>query len=139
MKNEQFGTFILRVVTGLIFFLHGLDKFSKGIDQIAGWFASIGLPEALAYAVAGLEVIGGAALILGLGTRVFSALFALLMVGAIVKVKWAAGFFGNGQMSGYEYDLALLAISVYLSLAGGKLYALDRLFLSGKNEKIVRA
>ncbi|OYD09891.1 DoxX family protein [Paludifilum halophilum] len=125
MKHE-IGALILRVVLGVIFLVHGVVKFQDGIENTAGWFSSIGLPGFMAYAVALLETIGGVALIVGLGIRIFSVLFALLMAGAILKVKLAAGFLGNGQQTGYEFDLALLAMTVYLALNGNKLYSLDQ-------------
>ncbi|RAK19424.1 putative membrane protein YphA (DoxX/SURF4 family) [Anoxybacillus vitaminiphilus] len=127
MVNKQdFGGLILRITLGIIFFVHGIVKFQSGIDNIAGWFSSIGLPGVMAYGVALLEVVGGIALIIGLGTKLFSVLFALLMVGAIVKVKLAAGFLGNGQMAGWEFDLALLAMSIYLALSEQQPLSVDR-------------
>src|SRR5687767_3150851 len=105
VKNE-IGALILRVTLGALFFIHGLVKFQGGIENIVGWFESIGLPGFMAYGVALVELIGGIALIIGLGTRLFSALFALLMVGATLKVKLSVGLLGNGQMAGYELDLA---------------------------------
>ena len=49
------------------------------------------------------------------------------MIGATVKVKLAIGFLGNGQMAGYELDLAFLAIAVYLVINGSKLFSLSKL------------
>ncbi|OMP66021.1 DoxX family protein [Domibacillus epiphyticus] len=121
-KNEV-GALILRVTLGIIFFVHGLVKFQGGIGNTAGWFDSIGLPGFLAYIVATIELAGGIALILGIGTKVVSALLALILLVATLKVKLAAGFLGNGQVSGYEFDLALLAIAVYLVLNGSKLFS----------------
>ncbi|MBP1153777.1 MULTISPECIES: DoxX family protein [unclassified Paenibacillus] len=129
----EVGSLILRLVVGITFLVHGLIKFQSGIDNIAGWFTSIGLPGFAAYAIAIIEVAGGIALIAGIGTRVVSVLFGLIMVGAILKVKLAAGFAGNGQMAGYELDLVLLAISIHLAISGSKLYSLGSLF--GSNTK----
>ena len=125
LKNE-IGALILRVTLGAIFFIHGVVKFQGGIENTAGWFESLGLPGFTAYGVALLEIIGGILLIIGLATRLVSALFALLMIGATVKVKLAIGFLGNGQMAGYELDLAFLAISVYLVINGSKLFSLGK-------------
>jgi uncharacterized membrane protein YphA (DoxX/SURF4 family) len=97
--------------------MHGLTKFQSGIDNIAGWFTSIGLPGGLAYGVATAEVVGGILLILGLGVRYIGLLFALVMVGAIVKVKWSAGLLGDGKNPGFELELALLAMGAYLFVA----------------------
>lgn len=129
MKNVEVGALILRLVTGIVFLVNGFVKFQGGIGNIAGWFDSIGLPGFLAYPVALLELLGGIALIIGLGSRVVSALFVLLMIGAIgTKLKLAVGFLGNGQLPGYEFDLTLLAMAAYLLINGSHLFAVDRLF-----------
>jgi uncharacterized membrane protein YphA (DoxX/SURF4 family) len=117
---------------GIIFLIHGVAKFQGGIENIAGWFSSIGLPGFLAYITAGIEVIGGIALIIGLGTRIVSALFVLLMIGAIIKVKLAAGFLGNGKMAGYELELIYLVTSLFLVINGSNLFSIGKLFV--KNE-----
>ncbi|KIL78976.1 DoxX family protein [Bacillus badius] len=134
-RKYEWSALILRVVLGVSFFVHGLAKFQGGLENSAGWFDSIGLPGFLAYGVAFLEAAGGIALVIGLGTKVLSALFALLMIGAMVKVKLAAGFLGDGQSAGYELDLAFLAMAVSLVLTGSKLYSVDSLLFgrSGSN------
>ena len=132
INKYEIGTLILRVVLGLTFFIHGLVKFQGGIENTVGWFSSIGLPGFLAYGVALLELLGGIALVVGLFSRVVSGLFALTMVGAIVKVKLAGGFLGNGQMAGYELDLALLAMAVFIAISGSKALALDQVIFKGK-------
>ncbi|MFC0560750.1 DoxX family protein [Halalkalibacter alkalisediminis] len=128
MSNKQeVGSLLLRVMLGMVFLAHGAAKFQGGIENIVGWFDSIGLPGFLAYVVAILELVGGIALILGVGTRIVSALLALLLVGAILKVQLAAGFIG-----GYAYDLVLLVISVHLFLNGSKLYSVGHLLFKGE-------
>ncbi|TDL75394.1 DoxX family protein [Rhodococcus qingshengii] len=126
LKNE-IGALILRVTIGSLFLIHGIVKFQGGIENIVGWFESIGLPGFMAYGVAIIEIIGGVALIIGLATRFVSALFALLMIGATLKVKLAVGLLGNGQMAGYELDLAFLAMAVYLLINGSKVLSVSRL------------
>lgn len=128
MKRVEAGTLILRIVLGITFFVHGLSKFQTGLGNVAGFFESMGLPGFLAYIVATIELVGGIALIIGLGTRIFSLLLGLIMIGAIITVKGAAGFMGNGKSAGYELDLALLAMSVFLALCGSGMFALDSLF-----------
>ncbi|MFV8830229.1 DoxX family protein [Alkalihalobacterium sp. APHAB7] len=127
-KNEM-GAFLLRVVLGVVFLAHGAAKFQGGIENVAGWFDSIGLPGALAYVVAIIELVGGIALILGIGTRIVSTLIGFIMVGAIFTVKLPAGF-----LDGYEYDLVLLTVAVFLVLNGSKLYSLEQLILKGKED-----
>ncbi|UFJ40847.1 DoxX family protein [Brevibacillus humidisoli] len=132
MTKEQAASTIVRVVLGIIFFAHGLDKFNNGLENIAGWFASIGLPGFVAYLVAIIELVGGIALIIGLGTRYVSILTAIIMLGAIGKVKLANGLLGGGQGAGFELDLALLAMSVYLALTDTKALSVDQLFQRSK-------
>jgi putative oxidoreductase len=135
IKKFEISTLILRVVLGLTFFIHGLAKFQGGIENTVGWFESIGLAGFLAYGAGLVELVGGIALIVGLGSKFVSALFVLLMIGAISTVKFQAGFLGNGQGAGYELDLALLAMSLVIMVNGSKLFALDQLIFNGKKTK----
>ncbi|MFJ5769443.1 DoxX family protein [Psychrobacillus sp. NPDC093180] len=128
MDKLGIGTLLLRLVLGISFFIHGLVKFQGGIENTVGWFESIGILGFFAYAVATLELVGGIALILGIGTRVVSAFFVVLMVGAIIKVKFAIGFLGTPEMAGYELDLAFLVIALFLVLNGSKFLSIDEAF-----------
>ncbi|MGO0059666.1 DoxX family protein [Brevibacillus fluminis] len=127
MNKQQVANTVLHVVLGIIFFVHGLAKLQMGLDNVAGWFGSMGLPGFLGYTVAFIELLGGAALIIGLGVRYVSILLAIVMIGAIFKVKLANGLLGGDQGPGYELDLALLAAVVYFIIAGVK-GPVDRLF-----------
>ncbi|WP_198038711.1 DoxX family protein [Planococcus lenghuensis] len=133
MNNKfDISLLILRIVLGVIFFLHGWVKFQDGIGNTVGWFESIGLPGVLAYGVAGLELVGGLLLVLGLFSRVVAGLLAVLMVGAILKVKLAVGFLGNGQMAGYELDFAFLAMAAVIAINGAGAYSLDQVIFKEK-------
>lgn len=132
MRNQA-GLFIVRVVLGITFLVHGILKF-QSINDIAGWFQSIGLPTFMVYGVMAVEILGGIGLILGFGTRVISVIIAAMMLGAIVKVKLAVGFTGNGQMAGWELDLALLAMALQLAVSGSSTLSLDGVLK--KNESL---
>lgn len=132
MNKQEIGKLILRVILGLTFFIHGLVKFQGGISNTVGYFDSLGIPGFLAYAVAIIELVGGIALVLGIGTRIVAALLALIMAGAIITAKIPAGFLGNGQMAGYELDLALLAMSIFFVLADKSVLSLDNKLSSSK-------
>jgi putative oxidoreductase len=131
----EWSTVILRVVLGITFFVHGLVKFQGGIENTVGWFDSIGLPGVLAYVVATLELVGGLLLVVGFGTRIVSALFVLLMLGATFKAKLALGFLGNGQMAGYELDIALMAMALFLAVNGSNMLSLDQVIFKGQHSK----
>jgi putative oxidoreductase len=123
-------TVIMRVVLGIIFVFHGVAKFQMGLGNVEAWFGSIGIPGSLAYLVATLELVGGIMLIAGLFTRYVSVLFVAMLAGAIVTAKLSAGLLGDGQSAGYELDLGLMLISLYLAVEGGRAFSVDRLIMS---------
>lgn len=133
LKNNEIGSTILRVFLGATFLIHGAAKFHGGIENTVGFFESLGLPGFSAYLVALIEVVGGLAMILGVGTRIVSLLFSIVLAVAIIKVKVAGGFLGNGQMAGYELDLALMMIAIYLAMTNKSLFALDNILFQSKN------
>lgn len=118
-----------RVAIGVIFFAHGWSKFfATGLAEVEKGFTGIGvpLPALAAPGVAALELVGGAALILGALLPVFGVLLAADMIGAIVFVHGSKGFFaGEG---GYEFVLALAAASLMIAFSGGGAFAVDALW-----------
>ncbi|KAA8784313.1 putative oxidoreductase [Paenibacillus sp. 4624] len=122
-KTVEIGLFFSRIMIGLIFLLHGWSKFEGGISGTVGFFESIGIPGFMASVVAVIELAGGAAMILGLGTRVFALLFIAVMVGAVFTAKAGQPF-----LMGTEFDYMLMAGSLTLLLTGSRFLALDYLF-----------
>ncbi len=134
LTKTEIGSLVVRIFLGLSFFIHGVTKFQNGIGNTAGWFESLGMPGFGAYIVAIIELVGGLLLVVGFGTRYIAALFILIMLGAIVKVKLAAGFMGNGQGAGYELDLAFAVMAVFLVLNSNTTLSLDsKLFSKNHN------
>lgn len=133
--NKNIST-IMRVVLGILFLAHGIVKFQSGLGNIAGWFSSIGIPGFVAYAVAILEVVGGVALIIGLLTRYVSAIFVLMMIGAIFTAKLSAGLLGNGQMAGYELEIAYILVALHLVFVKSTALSVDSLFAGGSEEEL---
>ncbi len=115
MQNNRallFGPFPIRIMVGIAFIAHGYPKITN-IAGTEGFFTQIGLPAALATPIALLEFIGGIALILGILTRITSALFIAEMALSTLTVKLPKGFVG-----GFELDLLLLAGAASLLIAG---------------------
>jgi putative oxidoreductase len=128
---RPYGITVLRVVVGLIFLLHGWQKLTQfTVTGFTGFLSELGIPGAgvAAIIVIALELIGGLALILGLGTRWLGVLFAITMLVALATVHLPNGFFANDN--GYEFVLLLGAASVALALTGGGAAALDDLVLN---------
>lgn len=126
--NPGWGLAVVRVVTGIVFFMHGYQKVTEfGVAGFAGFLSQLGIPAAsvAAVIVIGVELLGGLALILGLGTRWVAIPLAIDMLVALVTVHLAAGFFV--QNGGYELVLLLLAACVGLALAGGGAFAVDNI------------
>lgn len=120
--NAGLGLFLLRLVIGLVFFMHGMGKLvgppfaGGGMDGTIGFFGQIGIPmpAIAAWFIALLETFGGLALMLGIAVPPFALLLAINMAVAIVKVKLSQGFSGGG----YEFELTLAAGCLCLFFAG---------------------
>ncbi len=120
------GIALLRVVLGVVFFMHGQQKlFDMEIDGVESFFASEGIPAAglAAVVVSALETLGGLALILGFFTRVVALLLAVEMLMAAIVVHLPNGFFAGG--GGYELVMTLGVGALALVLTGPGAAALD--------------
>lgn len=113
----------LRIPVGIIFIAHGAQKLfgwfgGYGLEGTGQWMASIGLePGYLMALLAGsAEFFGGLALVLGLLVRPAAIVLAFTMAVAIVTVHLGNGLFMDNN--GYEFGLALLAVTVSLAVAG---------------------
>lgn len=126
-KNVEIGSLIIRLVLGFTFLVHGFQKWQGGIENTVGFFDSLGIPGFMAYIVATIELVGGVLIILGLATRVVAALFVAVMLGAIFTAKLKSGFVG-----GFEFDIALIAMSAHLFVAGSQFLALDKVVFKRK-------
>ena len=125
-------TLPLRVATGVIFTAHGSQKLfgwfgGYGLEGTAGWMASIGLEPGLLLATmaGGAEFFGGLLLIAGLLVRPAALVLAITMLVAIATVHLQNGLFMANN--GYEFGLALLAVSLGLVLRGAGSLSLDLL------------
>lgn len=76
------------------------------------------------------ELVGGVLVGLGFLTRIGAFFIAATMLTAVIGVHWSGGFFAANK--GYEYPLALLAMSLALLIAGGGQASIDKALSSGK-------
>jgi putative oxidoreductase len=114
----QLGTTVLRVSLGIMWVAHALLKLLVfTLPGTAQYFASIGLPAALAYPVFAVELLGGAALVLGVYARQV-ALLLLPIMAAATWVHLPNGWVHTSTGGGWEYPAFLVAASVALWLQG---------------------
>ena len=137
-SDDSWATLALRVPVGIIFAAHGAQKLfgmfgGYGLDGTGQWMDSIGLGPGhlMALLTGSAEFFGGLALILGLLVRPAALALAVTMLVAIVKVHLDKGF--CRASNGYEYALALLAVTASLVFSGAGRVSLDR-SLSAKAE-----
>jgi putative oxidoreductase len=131
-KTEQsISPLSLRIVAGIIFTAHGAQKLfawfgGYGLEGTGQWMESIGLaPGYLMALMAGsAEFFGGIFLIFGLLTRPTSFVLAITMAVAIFSVHIDNGLFMTAN--GYEFSLALLAVSISLLFSGAGKLSLDQ-------------
>jgi|GEM_PF-95733 len=94
---------VLRVIIGYQFFITGQGKFAK-IDNVVNFFTTLGLPmpEFTARFVAGVEMIGGALLLIGLASR----LTALVLTGNMFVAYLTASREALTSFDGFVGDAA---------------------------------
>jgi putative oxidoreductase len=126
-RTAPYAAFVLRIALGVMFIAHALLKYAVfTLPGTVKFFSSIGLPGPLAYFVFFAELIGGALIVLGLGSRWVSAILVPILLGA----TWAHA--GNGWLftapnGGWEYPLFLTLAAVALALLGDGRFALANL------------
>src|ERR1700674_339262 len=121
---------IARLLLGSIFIGHGAQKLfgwfgGYGLKGTGGFFDGLGLKPGVLFAfVAGFgEFVGGVLVLLGWLNPVGPALIIATMIVAILAVHISKGFWNTN--GGYEFNLANIAASLGLAVAGGGLYSLD--------------
>ena len=130
---------VARVLLGVVLIAHGAQKFfSYGIAGTAASFAQMGvpLPAVSATFAAVVELVGGAALILGAGTVVAALLVALNMLGAFLFVHAGNGVFVDA--GGFELVAAIGAGAVVLAAVGAGRFSVDHV-LAGRRRVAAHA
>lgn len=124
-RTAPYAALLLRVSMGALFLAHGgLKLFVFTPAGTAAFFGKLGLPAVLAYATMAAEILGGIALILGLGTRIVSLALIPILLGAIVLVHWQPGFFFSRPGGGWEFPAFWIVGLLTQALLGDGAYAL---------------
>ena len=115
---------INRLALGAMFVSHGLLKvFVFTLPGTVGFFQSVGFPGWTAYLVTAAEIAGGAALILGVRTRLVSAALLPVLLGALY-VHLGNGWVFSAPNGGWEYPAFLVVSAVVQVLLGDGRFAL---------------
>ena len=125
MNGAPYAATLLRVSLGAMYVAHSLvlKYFVFTLPGTAQFFASLGLPAALAYATFWAELVGGTLLIAGIGTRVVSLALVPVLAGAL-WVHAGNGWVFSAANGGWEYPLFLIVVSFAAALLGDGKYAL---------------
>jgi putative oxidoreductase len=129
---------MVRLPLGLIFMAHGSQKLlglfgGQGLTATFKTFElKLGIPPIFTLLAIIAEFGGGFGVLTGFLTRFSAAGIAAVMMVSIYKIHWANGFFLNtygipGRGNGIEFCIALLGMALYLVIAGGGRWCLDRL------------
>ena len=124
-RTAPYAALLLRITLGLLFLAHAwLKIFVFTPAGTAQFFASLGLPPALAYVTMAWEVIGAVALILGIWPRLAAVALIPILAGAIATVHGPAGFFFTNPNGGWEYIALWIVGLATLALLGDGALAL---------------
>ena len=123
-RTAPYAALVLRVTLGVMFIAHSLllKYYTFTLPGTAQFFESLGLPAALAYFTFWAELIGGALLVAGLGTR-WSALALIPILAGAAWVHLGNGWVFSAANGGWEYPVFLIAASLVQALLGDGKYA----------------
>lgn len=107
-KGVDGGLLLIRLGLAAVFIAHGVGKLAD-TEATMGFFESLGMPGAFGVLVGLVELIAGAAMLLGTYTKYAGWAIAVIMVGAVATVKNDAGFMGGWE---FEFVLFLMALAI---------------------------
>ena len=120
---------VLRIITGVLVASHGVRKLIQGpVAAIGEAISKHGLPnpDVLAWAVT-LGELAGAALALGLLTRVAGAIIAMAMASILFFVqRTQLEHLGSGAGVVAEYPLLLAVLALFYAVTGAGIWSIDR-------------
>jgi putative oxidoreductase len=123
---SEFSPLLARIVVGYVFMLTGYAKL-QNLEAITENFISWGIPfpHFMTPFVASWECFGGAAILIGLMTRISSAALSIVMIVAIISAK-LADIDSLETLLGFE-EAAYFVIFSYLAICGAGKISIDYL------------
>ena len=124
---EDIGKLVLRVTTGGLILIHGVNKLLHGIAFMGNALAEFHLPGFIAYGVFIGEVAAPVALILGLWPRIASLVVAFNMVMAILlEAHRNVAVIQRTGAWGLETEAFYLLTALVIFLIGAGRYSIMR-------------
>jgi len=119
---------LARITVGWVFLLSGWGKLHN-LDQVTEFFASIGIPAPGIQApfASATELVCGALLLAGLGTRLASLPLMVVMAVAIATAR-IDELTSAGALFGFV-EFTYIALLLWIAVAGPGLLSLDHLLL----------
>lgn len=119
------ATLLLRIALGTMWLTHSivLKLMTFGVAGLAQWMGTVGFAPALAWPLVIAEIVGGAAILLGVHGRWASLALQPVLVGATVIHAGNGWVFSNAN-GGWEYPVFLMAASLVHVVLGDGRYAL---------------
>jgi len=126
-RTAPYAATLLRISLGVMFIAHSLvlKYLTFTLPGTAQFFQSLGLPASLAYATFWAELVGGALLVAGVGTRWVALALVPILAGA-TWVHAGNGWVFNAPNGGWEYPVFLITASLVQALLGDGRYALAK-------------
>ncbi len=133
---------LLRLAVGLTFFFSGLGRVTGGLSGTVKFFGSVGIPapELMAVFITYLELLGGAALVIGLLTRLFGLLLMGDMAVAILVVLLPKALKAANMAAGwatFRTELLLFMGCAALVVAGAGALSVDAALRNPRSRQVV--
>ena len=122
ISNSNYVAPAGRVLIAFMFVMSGLNKMNNYSNTV-GWMEAMGVPGNLLPLVIVLEVLGGAAIMIGWQTRIAAILFAAFSV--MSAAIFHADFSDQNQMIHFMKNVSIAGGFLFLIVHGAGTYALD--------------
>ena len=131
-KIDFLPPLLARLTLGFTFIQAGWGKFGR-LDNIAGYFDSLGIPAASLQAplVASVEFVGGLLILIGLGTR-YASLFLIAVMTVALFTAHKDEIEGLSDLFSQAPFLYIL-LFIWLTVAGAGRFSVDHKLCRKKN------
>ena len=122
ISNSNYVAPAGRVLIAFMFVMSGLNKMNNYSNTV-GWMEAMGVPGNLLPLVIVLEVLGGAAIMIGWQTRIAAILFSAFSI--MSAAIFHADFSDQNQMIHFMKNVSIAGGFLFLIVNGAGTYALD--------------